>query len=317
MAHLLDTMAFVGELPWHKLGVQLPGLATAAEMITAAGLGWTVKTEPVFDGDMRELEGYKLTRREDTNAVLGVVSDEYVPFQNGDAFKLADAITLDPNGPKYETAGAIMGGKRIWALARIQDWFEVLPGDNFGSYLLITSGHDGKNALRMMLTNIRVVCNNTLTAACSDEKRGVRLAHTSDVLTKADDVRMQLGLFLKEARESQELYKYLASQPLTSEYVDTTLKAMFGEKGTDAKRDRCGAQRAQVLRLMEEGLGTNIPGVKGTKWGLYNAITEYSDHIQGSTSIREGADDTKLQSMWFGGTIQKRKEQAIELLTRV
>lgn len=327
MAHLIDSMASVvnatakdkryansGELPWHRLGTQLDSVADANTMIVAAGLGWPTIIENVYDQDMNEIADFRLTRRGDTREVLGIVTKDYTPLQNVDAFRMIDKITMDPHGPKYETAGSLSGGKRIWALARLPEFIEVLPGDHFGSYLLITTGHDGKNALRIMLTNIRVVCNNTLTSATRDENRGIRLTHSQDILSKADDVRAVLGMYHREAQETAELYRMLAKKQLKTADIDTVVKAIFGEAGTDAKRDSSGAKRAQVYRLMEEGLGADIRGLRGTAWGTFNAIAEYCDHYHGATSKADDADGKRLQSMWFGGTIQTRKAAALELL---
>lgn len=317
MAHLIDSMAYVGELPWHKLGTRLPNLATADEMRIAAGLDWPVVTEPIYTADIVQITGWQLTRRVDTGAILGVMGDGYTPAQNGDCFRFMDNLTMDPNGPKYETAGSISGGKRVWALARWPEAFDVLPGDTVAHYLLITTGHDGRNALRVLPTDIRVVCNNTLTAATSDESKGVRIVHAQDMLSKVEDARIQLGMYRKDMEATEDLYRMLARKQVSVEDCDIVLKALFGEASTEAKRDGVGAKRTKVMELSEAGLGSDVPGIRGTAWGFYNAIAEYCDHYHGASSKADGADDRRLESIWFGSTIPARKEAALELLARI
>ena len=331
MAHLVDTMAYASidtsrtslvrpgknyqGVPWHGLGTPLPGLATADEMYKAAfPTEWIVEKEPIFDQDMNAIEDFCLTRRSDTRKVLGIVGKDYTPFQNIDAFRFADGLTMDPNGPKYETAGSLDHGRRVWALAVMPETMEVLDGDGVKTYLLVTTGHDGRNALRMMLTNVRVVCNNTLTMATADANSGVTLAHSGDILSKVDDVRAKLGMFHKEQLETIELYRHLTRIEPNAEQIETVLRGLFGEKDVDASRDRCGAKIAQVKELMEVGAGTDIKGVRGTAWGVWNSITEYCDHMHGVTGTAEDKDDKRLQGMWFGGTIQTRKKAALDLL---
>lgn len=332
MAHLIDTAAFVvtntansatrgkdsyGAVPWHGLGTFLPQVATADEMYKAAfPTDWFVNTEKIFDADMNEVEDFRITRRSDTRKILGVVGKDYVPFQNIDAFRMIDELTIDPNGPKYEAAGSLDGGRRVWALARMPEWMDVLPGDAIGTYILVTTGHDGKNAIRVMLTNIRVVCANTLTMATADETTGVTISHVGNVVAKVDNVRDLLGMITKEQKETLELYQHLTKINPTPDQLETVLRGVFGEKASDAKRDRSGAKIAQVRELMEVGAGTDIKGVQGTAWGVWNAITEYCDHIHGVTSKKDDANDKRLESMWYGGTIQTRKKVALDLLCK-
>ena len=330
MAHELEfdttgkaNMAFVGELPWHKLGTQLDSLATATDMITAAGLGWTTSTDACFERHGNPIDGYAYVasdefvfiKRDDTGKVLGTATKGYVPFNNADAFKLLDEFTLDPGGPKYVTSGSLSGGKRTWALAKMPESFDVLPGDTISTYMLASTGHDGKTALRVLGTNIRVVCANTERMALAND-RGFRWLHNGQK-PSGHDVRMALGYFDKFAQESKELFQHLARTQVTDAQVEITLRALFGEASVDAKRDRSGAKVAKVKELMEVGRGTDIPGVRGTAWGLFNAVTEFNDHYHGATSKSPTANDRRVESMWFGGTIEKRRDTALQLLTAI
>ena len=51
MAHLVETMAYAGEVPWHGLGKPVHSNMTPDEMLVAAGIDWTVSKRPAFTVD--------------------------------------------------------------------------------------------------------------------------------------------------------------------------------------------------------------------------------------------------------------------------
>jgi hypothetical protein len=53
-------------------------------------------------------------------------------------------------------------------------------------------------------------------------------------------------------------------------------------------------QTETIRRLFETGRGTEIQGVRGTVWGLYNSVTEWIQHEAGKI------EDKRLESAWFG-----------------
>ena len=90
MAHMMETMAYAGETPWHGLGVQVENDLSVEEMVAAAGIDWTVSKHPTFYrvGD-NEIETGKFALIRDTdNKFLSNVSDGWEPCQNVDAFSI-------------------------------------------------------------------------------------------------------------------------------------------------------------------------------------------------------------------------------------
>jgi hypothetical protein len=107
------SMFYIDEVPWHGLGVKLNGPATAQEAITAAQLDWKVVKLPLFAGSKRipVPDRFAVVRRtgdliQRTDPVLGVVSNEYTPLQNRQAFQFFDPI-VGQNAAIYHTAGAL------------------------------------------------------------------------------------------------------------------------------------------------------------------------------------------------------------------
>ena len=97
--------------------------------------------------------------RDKDRKVLGVVSDRYKIVQNEEAFAFTD--TLLGEGVRYETAGSLQGGKKVWMLAHLPHEY-IISGERISPYLVFFNSHDGSGAIKAAITPIRVVCQNTL-----------------------------------------------------------------------------------------------------------------------------------------------------------
>lgn len=315
MAHHIesnDHLFYTGTTPWHGMGTKLPSLATAQEAIEAARLDWTVKKEPVVTEAGKVLAGSFITVREDTQDPLGVVGSQYQVLQNEQAFNFFDAITQDPHGPKYEVAGSLWNGRKTWMLARMPELLQVVPGDDLGQFILLSNTHDGSSSVRVMMTSVRVVCQNTLTLAHSGSGRGTRIRHSGDILTKVKSVQDALGIIRHSFSETLEVYQALAKKEPTKEEVETVLTALF----PDTKSDRAKLQRERVLSLAEAGMGNANAKVRGTAWALYNGVTELVDHVNNEGSKREDKADMRLNSIWLGSGMDL-KEKALSTIREV
>lgn len=311
--HATDQMFYNGQngKPWHKLGIELPQLATAQEAIQAANLGWSVNKEPQVRKGV-EVTGRFWNVRSDTDSVVGDVGSQYTVLQNVQAFSFFDKFTQDPTGPKYETAGSLFGGKRIWMLAKMPGILEVTPGDTVDPYILLSNSHDGTSAVRVQLTPIRVVCNNTLTMALWDSKqKGIKIRHSGDIMLKAKSVQDALGIIRHSFEDTLGLYQELAKVEPTQAQIETVLTTLFPDTATE----RAKLQRGRVLELAEAGIGNDRTGVRGTAWALYNGITELYDHHNNMGSKRSDAVDMRVNSNWFGSGAASKAE-ALELIAK-
>ena len=190
MAHNLEIRdgkaSFVakGEKAWHGLGTYVNEAMTSEQVVELANLNYEVAKTPIYinppvnDGEEStnvEIPNIYATYRLDTKAPLGLVSERYEIVQNKDAFLFFDPI-IDRGEAIYETAGVLGVGERVFITAKLPEDI-LVAGEKVEQYLLITNGHDGKNAVRVGFTPIRVVCNNTLTAALNDLKNSYTIFH--------------------------------------------------------------------------------------------------------------------------------------------
>ena len=158
----VETMFYVREKPWHGLGTEVQEAPTSADALIYAGLDWEVVQKNVYTENGSLIPGYRVNLRSTDNAALGIVSDRYKVVQNEDAFQFTDDLL--GAGVTYETAGALQGGRKVWMLARMPHRY-IIAGDEIAPYLVVMNSHDGSSGIKVAMTPIRVVCQNTLNLA--------------------------------------------------------------------------------------------------------------------------------------------------------
>ena len=194
----VETMFSVRETPWHGLGRIIMDAPASREALELAGLDWQVESRNIYSGTGAMIPGYRANVRSTDDAVLGVVSDRYRIVQNEEAFQFTDDLLGE--GVTYETAVSLQGGKKVWMLARLPRKY-LIAGDQVEPYLVIFNSHDGSSGVKVAMTPIRVVCQNTLNLALNTAKRSWTARHTENVLLRVQDARETLQL------DSNKLYE--------------------------------------------------------------------------------------------------------------
>ena len=224
MAANVESMFYVRETPWHGLGVKVMTAPSSQEALRLAGLDWKVVQEPIYTENEEIIEGYKANVRDTDRRVLGVVTDRYKIIQNEEAFAFTDELLGE--GVRYETAGSIMNGRKVWLLAHLPHEY-IIAGERISPYLIFSNTHDGSGAVKVALTPIRVVCQNTLNLALSSAKRSWSMIHTGDVREKLDEARSTLFLAEKYMDSLGKEFESLRMKKLTDkqvmEYIDLLL----------------------------------------------------------------------------------------------
>jgi len=288
------SMMYVGETPWHKLGTKLEKPATSEEAIQAAGLNFTVeKFRLQTAANNLPVETHYATVRTDTMEVLGVVGSRYEPIQNKDAFRTFDALVGEGEAI-YHTAGALGRGERIWLLAKLPDYIRVNGNDVVEKYLLLVNSHDGRSTVRVKLTPIRVVCENTLSLALTGAEQEVHVRHTLNAKEKLREAHEILGLTNKLYSELDAIFNRMSEIKVDQATLTEYVKTVFPENPESKDQSWVKKVHGKVFELVESGQGAEI--AKGTLWGAYNAVTEYVDHYR---SVKRD-ESQRLQSMWFG-----------------
>lgn len=319
MGHELNTvngrtaMMYVGEVPWHALGTKLPAPATAREAIQAAHLDYDVTLAALATIGGIAVPNRKAVVRTDTDDVLGVVGNSYVPVQNRQAFAFLDAIVAD-GSLRYHTAGALRKGEKVWLLAKLPGQIRVRFSDDVSEkYLLLSNSHDGSSALRVFFTSIRCVCANTLAMADREGRGdGIAVRHQGDLTSKIRQAREVLGIAARYFDDLENQFDLLARHYPSYAQVSGYFKALYPdpEEGNPARSQNV---RDELLRLFENGKGQDIPEIKLTSWAMFNALTEYVDHHRPTRAKSEfDRAANRLDSSWFGSGA-RLKERAFRL----
>jgi phage/plasmid-like protein (TIGR03299 family) len=186
---------------------------------------------------------------------------------------------------------------------------EILP------YALLTNGHDGSRAITVLPTTVRVVCNNTLCLALRQgEGQLLKIRHEGDIASKIEAARLCLGLVRERLDTFQEQITTLAAKDLSVPEASLYFQRLFPIEGelTDRQRDKNG----EILSLLVDNFVNDkntLPGVRGTAWGAFNAVSEFADHQR---TIR-GPNDTQRAENRFLSVVQgpahDLKQQAFEM----
>ncbi len=321
MSHELEivngnaSMMYVQDAPWHKLGQRFITAPSIDEAIVAAGLDWTVTTEPLFTNANEKVEALA-TRRSSDNSILGVVGTQYTPVQNIDAFKFFQPF-LEQKQATIETAGSLRQGKKIWVQAKLSiDPIDVAQGDTVLPYVLLSNSHDGSTAVRVGFNNIRVVCANTMAMANKSKvAKMISLRHTKNVKDTLDLIRQTMDVASREFKADAELYQRLARRDINQAEFEKYVKLVFNtDKEIAAQGDIANIQNKRLLTeiqpLFEKGRGNDIASIKGTAWAAYNSVSEYLQYYRGADS------QVRLDSLWFGqgaNLNQRALDKAAEL----
>jgi phage/plasmid-like protein (TIGR03299 family) len=310
MAHVVESMFSArGITPWHGLGNVIQEAPNTAEGIKLAGLNWGVTTKPLFTADGTAVQANGIIRETD-GRVLGVVGKRYTPLQNSEAFSFFDPF-LESGEASLETAGSLRHGERIWVLAKLNKApIEISGNDVVNKYLLLSNGHDGVMGVRVSLTPIRVVCNNTLSMAhTSQESKFVRIMHSKKVVENLEKVREVVNIAENAFQATEEQMRIMSKRNINQDdlrkYVEVSLSLNMDTERAELLNDRI---IDRVVELFDVSPGAIEAG--HTYWGAYNAVNYFLAHEKG----RE--QDTRLNSLWFGQA-RKQDQNAFNLATRM
>jgi phage/plasmid-like protein (TIGR03299 family) len=256
--------------PWHNLGIELNHPKTARDAIEMAGLDYTVVKKPLALKSRLKQNAYVIVRK-DINEVLGFVNKSYEPIQNIDAFKFFDTLVAE-NEAIYETAGVLGKGERIWILAKLQGYIKVHGNDIVNKYLLLTNSHDGSSQVRVKITPIRVICNNTLTSALQGTGE-FQIIYTPDTLRYLDQTIVMLGLSDYLYEQVSAVFNGMAAKKITEEQLREYVQALVPDNEEAENTARTEKIRNSVLQLHDSGRGAHL--ARGTLWGAFNSVAEY------------------------------------------
>ena len=323
MAHEIETInnkaSFfcVKDPAWHNLVKPLPDAPSIQDAMELAGLNWTVSLHDLYRlGELDPVTNQpafikaktRMVVRDTDGRRLGEVGKGYKPLQNAEAFDFFNPF-IASGEVKLESGGCLFNGERIFILGKLsKDVSVIVPGDSVKKYVLLANGHDGLMAVYAGFTPIRTVCWNTLSMAFTNKKSAlIRVRHSASVVENLEKVREIMNLANEQFEATAEQYRFLASKKINKEDLKKYIKIVFKTKEREEDEEEVVAKSSEeeakmdsrlienkIMPLYEAGYGATIPGVAGTLWGAYNAVSNFLQWNRGRTL------DGRLDSVWFG-----------------
>jgi len=286
---------------WHALGKTIEGVATWKEAIELAGLNWRVEKRSLYNDRGEAVPAYGIFRDMD-NAFLGTVGERYQSIQNQDAFEFVDAL-IGNEEAHYDTAGALGNGEVIFCSAYLPSaGFEVVPGDIHQTYLLFKTSHDGSLAAVSKLTDVRVVCQNTLNQALRNGGNAeIKIKHTKNAVERMELAKKLVASGRKTADQIRNKFRELSQKVVTRPALEDILKKLFPADEKGNLHTKTQNNITDILNLYESNDNNAFPEIRGTAYNLINAITEYTDKVRTARGGGiEGMNQARATSALFG-----------------
>lgn len=277
MAAEVETMFYTRETPWHGLGTKVMEAPASKEALYLVGLDWQVEQEEIYTETGNLVIGFKANVRDTDQKILGVVTNRYKVIQNDEAFAFTDELLGE--GVRYETAGSLQGGKKVWLLAHLPHEY-IIAGERISPYLVFSNTHDGSGSIKVAVTPIRVVCNNTLNLALNTAKRSWSTIHTGDIkskLVEAKNTLFMANTYMDElGREFENLRKKKLTEKQVMEYIELLIPV--DENGTSQ-------QKKNIIRLQEDMKiryfdAPDLKDVGNNAYRFINAVSDFATHAE-------------------------------------
>jgi phage/plasmid-like protein (TIGR03299 family) len=296
MAHALEesngqvAFALRGAPAWHNLANKLfaedEHIDTNTMLDSALLSNWNIDLLPVEtpEGYNNDKTGYFVTRTNpfgNGKDILGIVGERYKVVQNESLFDFGD--NLLHGGASWESAGSIKDGTVVFGSLTIPKEFTLDPqgaNDKTTTYLLVHTSHDGSVAVQASITPVRVVCQNTLNLALGSVKQSFKLRHTATVEGKIQVAREALGLTIRYMDDFEAEAKALFETKINDKQVYDIITSIYPKPDKDKKASVTKwDNKISLVNDLYFDSPTNA-NIKGTAWGMFNALTERLDYFK-------------------------------------
>ena len=310
----VESMAWAGQVPWHGLGTPVSNDLGPLAMMRQGRGGLGSKG----NSQLHQPAGRPEANRPDgAGAGFGQRHTDHgwpelAPRANVTAFKFFHEFVM-AGGMEMHTAGSLQGGKIVWALAKVNESFEVVKGDQVDSFLLFSNPHQYGMSIDIRFTPIRVVCSNTLAMSlATGSANAVTLNHRKAFDPQA--VKQTMGIAGEKFAKYREVAEFLAGKRTRPESLVEYYNNVFPHTSRSGKRIEVktaadlGRNGKAAMKHLESQSGAEYGA--GTYWQALNSVTYLTDHVLGRSP------DTRLASAWYGRN-QARKIVAVREAVRL
>lgn len=307
MSHQVSSAIFNrGLAAWHGEGTVVNDLdLTPRKAFEEANALFTVVKTPLtysFDDGVSEEPITKPSSRcslvhTATGEELGTCGKGYEIVQNDRLLEMAEAVSSEII---MDAVVVIDGGRKIafTGLIKNNGVADVLRNDPVGNFLIGYLGHDGATGISAGFGNVRVVCANTLAAHMSSASLQRTLAHRQGVNLEVSRLIHSINASQRQFEENLEAYEEMTRIACNDTQFDQLLTDLFADQLAVPVKEKGQIVRQRTLNdlritpsmreAFQAGIGTDIPGVRGTAWGAFNAVSEVltSQKVAAQNSVK-------------------------------
>lgn len=266
-------MSFVANnSPWYGIGTKVGQAIKSEEAMEMAELNWKVIPKKI-SVEGKEVPGYIANVRDNDDAVLGIVSEQYKIIQNSEAFSFADNIINDE--VKYDSAGSLANGRKIYLSAKLPSI--NLLGNQIDNYLIFSNNHDGKGSIRVAILPISTKYKNPLNLNLGTADRSWSTIHSGDMEKKMEQAKETinfsenyLGALTSEAVK-------LSETPVSEKQKGAFIERLFPINPEDGDRriENVMENRTNLDKIINE-----IEDFRGTQWQLITAVSIFVANLE-------------------------------------
>lgn len=278
---------------------------TQKEMLASKGLDWRVSKEPIQTVSGIYIPDQIALVREDTQAVLGIHTEGYDPYQNEELLDLLYKIS-NQSGLEVHTGGCFQGGKLVWFQLKSDEY--TLGTDKIRGFISGMNGFNGRHSLAFGNSNVTISCMNTFWRAYRQVE--TRLRHSAQMRPKIDEILRRIDVLLEEEKKGFDEIRRLNNEPMTPEVRELVTKMLFSlDKEEKLAVGELSTNKQNKMIRFNADVDMELSTKDRSLWGLFSGVTRYTTH-----DMKKGDNSESKMFGRTGGIERKIYQELVEMV---
>jgi phage/plasmid-like protein (TIGR03299 family) len=278
---------------------------TQKEMLASKGLDWRVSKEPIQTVSGIYIPDQIALVREDTQAVLGIHTEGYDPYQNEELLDLLYKIS-NQSGLEVHTGGCFQGGKLVWFQLKSDEY--TLGTDKIRGFISGMNGFNGRHSLAFGNSNVTISCMNTFWRAYRQVE--TRLRHSAQMRPKIDEILRRIDVLLEEEKKGFDEIRRLNETPMTPEVRELVTKMLFSlDKEEKLAVGELSTNKQNKMIRFNADVDMELSTKDRSLWGLFSGVTRYTTH-----DMKKGDNSESKMFGRTGGIERKIYKELVEMV---
>jgi phage/plasmid-like protein (TIGR03299 family) len=244
------------------------------QILDETGTNFKVSKEQLYFGNGFKAEGHFGIMRNDNSQCLGRVGERYTIYQNHQLVEhLIQATEL--LDLQVTNGGLLKNGSYVYYQMELPS--EYIGKSAIKRRITALNSHDGTKSIGFGSSNTVVVCQNTFHRAYKDMEKA---KHTYYVDEKVNQLANGIKNTIEQDLLLMESFKRMADVELKDEMIERVINKIFNVNANDNQNEVSTNKKNKIVAFANS-LETEINLEGKTIWGLFNAVTRYTNHVDG------------------------------------